>query len=124
MKARYREAKSAESAGMRNCGNAGSFPRAIPENLDTAGTCKRVQIFVLVAFILLPQSVRQVVQEYRSEQSERRRWKISRGTSRSSGKQIGAMRSAAGKQENLDRTDTLGLVAILEEKREEVMADN
>jgi hypothetical protein len=34
-----------------------------------------------------------------------------------------AMRSAAGKQEDLDRTDTLGLVAILEEKRLEVMAN-
>jgi hypothetical protein len=35
-----------------------------------------------------------------------------------------AMRSAAGKQEDLDRTDTLGLVAILEEKRLEVMAND
>ena len=44
------------------------FPsRAIPKTLDTAGTCKRVQIFVLVALILFPQSVREVVQEYRSE---------------------------------------------------------
>jgi len=35
-----------------------------------------------------------------------------------------AMRSAARKQEDLDRTDTLGLVAILEEKRLEVMAND
>jgi hypothetical protein len=36
-----------------------------------------------------------------------------------------AMRSAAGgKQEDLDRTDTLGLVAILAEKRLEVMAND
>jgi hypothetical protein len=48
----------------------------IAQNLNTAGTCKRVQIFVLVALILYPQSVRQVVQEYRNERSERRRWKM------------------------------------------------
>jgi len=35
-----------------------------------------------------------------------------------------AMRSVAGKQGDLDRTDTLGLVAILEEKRLEVMAND
>jgi hypothetical protein len=64
------------------CGNAERasrmrFPiRVIAKNLNTTGTCKRVQIFVLVALILYPQSVRQVVQEYRSERSERRRWKI------------------------------------------------
>ena len=44
----------------------------IAKNLNTAGTCKRVQIFVLVALVPYPQSVRQVVQEYRSERSERR----------------------------------------------------
>jgi hypothetical protein len=67
------------------CGNAERasrmrFPiRVIAKNLNTTGTCKRVQIvqiFVLVALILYPQSVRQVVQEYGSERSERRRWKI------------------------------------------------
>lgn len=42
-----------------------------PENFDTARACKRVQKFVPVALILFPQPVRQVVQEYRSEQSER-----------------------------------------------------
>jgi hypothetical protein len=35
-----------------------------------------------------------------------------------------AMRLVAGKQGDLDRTDTLGLVAILEEKRLEVMAND
>ena len=35
-----------------------------------------------------------------------------------------AMRSVAAKQEKLDRADTLDLVAILEEKRLEVMANN
>ena len=35
-----------------------------------------------------------------------------------------AMRSVGAKQADLDRTDTLGWVAILEEKRLEVMADN
>jgi hypothetical protein len=29
-----------------------------PKNLNTAGTCKREQMFVLVALILLPKSVR------------------------------------------------------------------
>jgi hypothetical protein len=35
-----------------------------------------------------------------------------------------AMRSVAAKQGDLDRTDTLGLVAILEQKRLEVMAND
>ena len=35
-----------------------------------------------------------------------------------------AMRSAAAKQVDLDRTDTLELVAMLEEKRLEVMAND
>jgi len=35
-----------------------------------------------------------------------------------------AMRSVAAKQGDLDRMDTLGLVAILEEKRREVMAND
>jgi hypothetical protein len=38
---------------------------------------------------------------------------------------VNVMRSAAGEQgSDLDRTDTLGLIAILEEKRLGVMANN
>jgi hypothetical protein len=33
------------------------------------------------------------------------------------GRVVNVMRSAAGTQGDLDRTDTLGLIAILEEKR-------